>query len=187
MEEAKVGKILPRLIIENVHHSLWVSVTRRIQSTADPPKQDIGCPLRDFGIIFFLSLSSPLKAWKCGLYFPVTIHANFGGQGRWMHGLPPFHTPYLLINTHTCLVTVEASGKLWKWFSAYSLKATGHNVVNLKLSFLKVQEEHRFESVHSKQKSVMNVEALFVQLLLASVKKWQTRWFILAVGLKSFS
>lgn len=30
MEEAKVGKILLMLIIENVHHSLWVSVTRRI-------------------------------------------------------------------------------------------------------------------------------------------------------------
>lgn len=82
MEEAKVGKILLMLIIENVHHSLWVSVTRRIWSTADPPKQDIGCPLRDFGIIFFYSLSSPLRAWKCGLYFAVTIHANFGGQGR---------------------------------------------------------------------------------------------------------
>lgn len=62
-------------------------------STADPPKQDIGCPLRDFGIIFFHSLSSSLQAWKCGLYFTVTIHANFGGQGRWMCSLPTFHKP----------------------------------------------------------------------------------------------
>lgn len=90
MEEAKVGKILQMLIIENVHHSLRVCVTQRILSPADPPKQDIECPLRAFGIIFFHSLSFLLRTWKRGLYFAVTICANSGGQGQRTWSLPLF-------------------------------------------------------------------------------------------------
>lgn len=58
--------------------------------TADPPKQDIGCLLGDFGIIFLLhSASSSARAWKRGLYFAVTIRASCEGQGQWMYSLPP--------------------------------------------------------------------------------------------------
>lgn len=54
MEEAKDGKILLMLIIENFHHSARVSVTKRILSTADPPKQDFWHPQKDLGISFFV-------------------------------------------------------------------------------------------------------------------------------------
>lgn len=53
MEEAKVGKILPMLILENVHRSLGFCYQKNPVSPAEPPKQDIGRPPGDFGIIFF--------------------------------------------------------------------------------------------------------------------------------------
>lgn len=84
MEEAKVWEILLLLIIVKVYHSLWVSVTRRIQSTADPPKQDIRASTRgNLGITFFISLVLLFPwAWKQWLYFAMTIHANLEGQGH---------------------------------------------------------------------------------------------------------
>lgn len=76
-------------------------------SPADPPKQDIECPLRDCGIIFFHSLSFLLRAWKRGLYFAVTTCASSAGQGQRMWGLPCFFS--LPVKPDTWL-TAETSG-----------------------------------------------------------------------------
>ena len=91
MEEAKVGKIQLMLRIENAHRSLWVSVTRRILSTADPPKQDIGCPLGDFGITFFTC--SPLsEGMKTGIVLHCDNPCQFG-RTRLVYVQPsPFFT-----------------------------------------------------------------------------------------------
>lgn len=104
-------------------------------STADPPKQDIGCPLRDFGITFFHSLSSSLRAWKCGLYFAVRIRANFGGQGRLMYSLPPFSQTVLL---YPSILTCGG----WKFESLGGGSATQEEVQRLQLGSSRSWEAH---------------------------------------------
>lgn len=102
MEEAKVGTILRMLIIVKVYHLLWVSVTRRIQSTADLPKQDMGHPLMDFRITFFslAQLLLSIWTWKQWLYFTGTNCANLERQAQQMH-VPPFFIGHLSLHLKT--------------------------------------------------------------------------------------
>lgn len=66
MEEAKVGKILLMLIIENVHHSLWVSVTKRILWVPQTlQNKTLGVYWGILGLLFSLTLllATGMKMW----------------------------------------------------------------------------------------------------------------------------
>lgn len=91
MEEAKVGKILLMLRIENVHHSRRVSVTQRILPVPQTlQNKTLGVYWGILGLFFFCTRPPPGRGHeKRGLYFAVTIRASCEGQGQWMYSLPP--------------------------------------------------------------------------------------------------
>lgn len=93
MEEAKDRKILSMLIIENVHHSARVSVTKRIRSTADPPKRDIWHPQKDLGIFFILLWSALSEGIKTGIGFPCDNPRPLR-KHKVSESLALFHSPF---------------------------------------------------------------------------------------------
>lgn len=84
MEEAKVGKILLMLRIENVHHSRRVSVTQRILLVPQTlQNKTLGVYRGILGLFFFCTRPPPRRGHeKRGLYFAATIRASCEGQGQ---------------------------------------------------------------------------------------------------------
>lgn len=94
-------------------------------SAADPPKQDIGCPQRDFGIIFF-TRSPPNWGHEnvdcISLWESMPVLEDKVGECA---AVAPFHRPTLHINSHMWLTVGEKDSvtnfKSWPG-SCYMLK-----------------------------------------------------------------
>lgn len=138
MEEAKVGKILLMLIIENVHHSLWVSVTKRILLVPQTlQNKTLGVQWGILGLLFSLALLLT-KGMKMWIVFRCENPCQFWRTRSVNVQLSPLFTDCssLSINSHTGWVNVWVSGQRGRYnkklFWDYSKKTLEADLVVVK-------------------------------------------------------